>query len=180
MGEYAIRDDGQEVKIGTCEMMYYLRYEDRLKMDKTTNSLDPKTETGLFWRLPLPEEDDVKPGDYKDYCGAVIHLPYEFKLFDEGEEVEPGTVQVHTKCGLLANIKCYHGERLPEGSDSIKFFWNGKGRFYQLNYLKNHTDGKVWPVVTCRECGKMWRCEWSAILPFLKGEIKKRLEIYAF
>ncbi len=30
MGEYAKRaSDGVEVKIGTCEAMYYLRFEDR-------------------------------------------------------------------------------------------------------------------------------------------------------
>ena len=33
MGEYAIRkSDGESIKIGTCEDMYYLRYEDRFKV----------------------------------------------------------------------------------------------------------------------------------------------------
>jgi len=68
MGEYALRkSDDTEIKIGTCEDMYYLRYEDRDKVSKLPNSLDPRTEYNLRFRLPFPDEDDIKPGEYDDY-----------------------------------------------------------------------------------------------------------------
>lgn len=63
MGEYA-HYEGKIIKIGTCEMMYYLRYEDRFKVKKHENSLDPHTEKNLFWRLPFPDEDKKEIGNY--------------------------------------------------------------------------------------------------------------------
>jgi hypothetical protein len=70
MGEYAKRkSDGQEVKIGTCENMYYLRYEDRAKVAKIPNSLNPAEDDGdgLRFRLPFPDEDHLQPGEYENY-----------------------------------------------------------------------------------------------------------------
>jgi len=69
MGEYAIRkDDNVEVKIGTCEEMFYLRFEDRDKVRKLPGSLDPAKETGIYFRLPFPDENDVRIGEYKDHA----------------------------------------------------------------------------------------------------------------
>jgi len=66
MGEYAYRkEDNAHIKIGTCESMYYIRYEDRNKVKKDEFSLDCSKETGLYWRLPFTDEDGIKPGDYE-------------------------------------------------------------------------------------------------------------------
>jgi hypothetical protein len=44
MGEFALRrSDNERVKIGTCENLYYLRYEDRMKVAQDENNLDPAT-----------------------------------------------------------------------------------------------------------------------------------------
>ena len=59
MGEYA-KHDGHEVKIGTCEDMYYLRLEDCRKVQPIPNSLNPATCEGLRFRLPFPDEDNVQ------------------------------------------------------------------------------------------------------------------------
>ena len=40
MGEYA-KYNNQEIKIGTCETMYYLRYEDRHKVKALKGNVDP-------------------------------------------------------------------------------------------------------------------------------------------
>lgn len=63
MGEYATRkSDEAEVKIGTCEDMYYLRYEDRDKVRQLPNSLNAANELNLRWRLPFPDEDSTRIG----------------------------------------------------------------------------------------------------------------------
>lgn len=189
MGEYAIRkSDGQEIKIGTCESMFYLRYEDRNKVSKKANSLDANKETGLFWRLPFPDEDNVLPGDYEEYNrGERLYKMVKDHMgvdhceeFSDKETIEdPGTIQLTHKCGMLVNLPCYHGEKLPTTSNEIQPFWNGRSWFYELSSIKNTEDGKIHPIVHCRHCDHAWRYTWEEILPYLHGEMKTRLEKYA-
>jgi len=183
MGEYAVRNsDGEQVKIGTCESMYYLRYEDRAKVSRLENSLDASTETNLFWRLPYPDEDNVQIGNYEVYnrgerlCRGEGDCCVDFS--DPSTIESPGAVQLTHPSGLLVSVPCYHGEKLPEGNE-IKAHWNGKSWSYELAFVKNLEDGTVWPVVHCRHCGRMWRYEWSEILPYLHGKIKERLAKHA-
>lgn len=79
MGEYAFRkSDGEYIKIGTCENMYYIRYEDRFKVTPEENSLDCSVELDLIWRLPFPEEDSLLPGEYEPFKHYVLgHLPFD-------------------------------------------------------------------------------------------------------
>ena len=72
MGEYA-NYRGDEIKIGTCESMYYLRYEDRHLVEWIRGNVDASRDTGLLWRLPFPDEDGRGPGNYEDY-GRGIQL----------------------------------------------------------------------------------------------------------
>lgn len=71
MGEYARRkSDGVEIKIGTCETMYYIRFEDRDKVTAVPNSIDlsnPAHVDGLRFRLPFPDEDNVPIGQYEPF-----------------------------------------------------------------------------------------------------------------
>jgi hypothetical protein len=186
MGEYAVRkSDGEQVKIGTCESMYYLRYEDRSQVIKDSNSLDPATETGLFWRLPYPDEDHMQPGDYEQYNrGERLWKQDEGEKysseFSDPETIEnPGIIQLTHPSGLLVNVQCYHGEKLPESTSDVKAFWNGRSWFYELAFVKNVDKDTVLPVVHCRHCGQMWRYTWAEILPYLHGEMKERLSVYA-
>lgn len=75
MGEYAIRkSDGQNIKIGTCESMYYIRFEDRDKVRSEPNSIslsNPAHVDGLRFRLPFPDEDNLEPGQYDDYNRGI-------------------------------------------------------------------------------------------------------------
>jgi len=70
MGEYAYRTDGQHVKIGTCEDMWYLRFDqlDQIaRADK--NSLDPRDPEiweVLRFRFPFPNEDCIQAGEFDD------------------------------------------------------------------------------------------------------------------
>jgi hypothetical protein len=186
MGEYAIRkSDKAEIKIGTCESMYYLRLEDKNKVNPMNGS-----SFGHYWRLPLPEEDSILPGDYKEYNKAyrlyrkvksntMTGQDYCEDFTDPDTIKEPGTMQFHNNSGLLVNVKCYHGEKLPENSNDVSFCWNGKGWFLELAYLR--TDGDdVFPIVKCRHCDKMWRYDWNDVLPYVQdNELKLRLNKYA-
>lgn len=183
MGEYAVRkSDNVEIKIGMCESMYYLRYEDRNKVAKLPNSVDPSRETGLFWRLPFQDEDNVQIGEYKDHSRGERLYKKDgdyYTDFSDKETIDSsGTIQLTHPSGLLINVPCYHGEKLPEGKD-IKTFWNGKSWSYELAHIKNMPEGKVLPVVKCRHCECMWRYSWDEIMPYIHGEMKKRLEKYA-
>ena len=190
MVEYAKRkSDGQEVKIGTCESMYYLRYEDRDKVEALPHSLDPSKELNLFWRLPFPGEDHIRIGEYRDYKrGERL-----FKMVKDarGESycedftspelvgTQNGIIQMrHEESGLLLNVRCHHGEKLPEAGKDVTPFWNGKGYSYELAHLKNTPDG-VLPIVHCRHCGNMWRFAWEDVIPYLSGEMLERLKKYA-
>lgn len=188
MGEYAKRkSDGERIKIGTCESMYYLRYEDREKVEKESHSLDPAIEKGLFWRLPFPDEDNISIGEYDPYQrGYRLYKPIEengkqyHEDFAAPDTVDaPGTLQLrHADSGLLLNVNCYHGIKLPKGTDEIKPCWNGKGWFFELVFIKNTENGVI-PVIQCRHCHMMWRCTWDEILPYIQdSELKSRLEQY--
>jgi hypothetical protein len=190
MGEYAKRkSDGVEVKIGTCESMYYLRYEDRAKVAKLPNSLDPAAENGkgLFFRLPFPDEDDTPIGQYEDFnrglrlyqtvnAGTASSWMQDFS--DDSTIEDPGIMQLHHGAsGLLLNVPCYHGAKLPQVVSPMQAFWNGKGHSFELAHIKP-TDEGVKPVVRCRHCGHMWRYQWSDVWDYLQPEMRQRLAVY--
>jgi hypothetical protein len=188
MGEYGIRlRDGAEIKFGTCESMYYLRYDDRRKVVSDGHSLNPETEKNLFWRIPFPDEDKVLPGDYKDHDrGEALYKEKTDKqafsepFVDPETADDPGLIQATHPCGYLINLKCYHGNKLPESNEDVQVHWNGKAPYVlELVHIKNMEDGTLRPVVKCKFCGRMWRYNWEDILTFVHGEMKIRLEKYA-
>ena len=183
MGEYAIRNsDDQEVKIGTCEDMYYLRYEDRAKVRKLANSLDPARELNLRFRLPFPDEDSVRIGEYEIYDrGERLYTKDDTYAQDlRIPDDDPGVIQLHHESGVLVNIPCHHGVKLPDvtGEDDVKVFWNGKSWALELSSLKNTEDG-IKPVIRCRFCKHAWRADWAEIFPYVNGELRARLREYA-
>jgi hypothetical protein len=179
MGECATYK-GEYIKIGTCENMYYLRYEDRLKVENP--SFQVATEANLFWRLPFPDEDEIGIGHYEQH-NKGLRLWREIKtpgtqpdshLNFEDSELEPGKLQMSHKCGYLMSVPCYHGFDLPDNCH-----WNGKGWFLELAFIKNTSDKKLHPVVRCKHCQKMWRYEWDDILEYTHGKMRTRLEKYS-
>lgn len=189
MGEYAIRkSDRLQVKIGTCEDMYYLRYEDRDNVQ-----YDGSFE-GERFRLPFPDEDNIRIGEYGDYeRGINLYKATSTKstcFVDRVDNIllsytpartgdEPGLIQLVHESGLLTNVKCYHGGRLPESTDEVKFFWNGRTPVnFELRAVKP-LDGKMWAVFGCRWCRRMWRVEIPEILEYIPDEIlRERISKY--
>ena len=158
MGEYAkIKKTGYEIKIGTCESMYYIRFHDK---DKVQYNFDKGK---YYFRLPFPDEDNVQIGMYEPfdrslYCG--------FFTIDDIEK-EPGIIQLYNKdCGLLVNLPCYHGSKLPDLSsvENAKAFWNGKNNPLELSSIKYEYGKITKPVFTCKCCRKSWSIDWSDVV----------------
>jgi len=178
MGEYA-KYNGNEIKIGTCEQMFYLRWEDRGKVQKIPNSLDPARIMGLYFRLPFPDEDAIGPGGYKDYArGLRLYKPGEYGCDDyrDPELAEtPGIVQLHHQPSglLLLNVQCFHGEKLPDCGPNVRAFWNGKGHSYELSSVKTTAEG-LFPIIRCRHCRTAWRRDWAELWDYIEKPMQER------
>lgn len=184
MGEYAIRkSDDVRVKIGTLENMYYLRYEDRFKVRHESGNVDPVIDANeLRFRLSFPDEDDVPIGQYKDFrrglrlyrASSVQGCSEDYSREMSGE---PGNIQLRHESGLLLNVPCYHGLKLPEVLPPMKAFWNGKSWSMELYWLRPTPEG-VKPVIGCRHCGDLWRTDWADIWGYVPQDMRAVLREY--
>ena len=192
MGEYAIRkSDGARIKIGTCEDMYYIRFDQRhlVKHEEGNVNLADDHEVGqLRFRLPFPDEHDMEPGEYDEHNRAVPlvkHSPTGSSWWsDESTKSDVGIVQLHHKeMGLLINVPCWHGLELPDVGDKCQAFWNGKGYSFVLSSLRAVYDAEteelqVFPIVRCRHCNQAWRYEWADVWEYIPTEMRIMLSEY--
>lgn len=152
MGEYA-KYMGQEIKIGTCEDMYYLRYDQRHSVSAITGSVDPRgpQALGIRFRFPWPDEDHIHPGSFDAYNRALTIYG-----LDMPEGVDHYRVQFRADAGYLVSIPC------PEGKDhshGLKIARNGFAGAVRLVQQKLLANGRVVPVLQCGGCGAAWRVE---------------------
>lgn len=177
MGEYAKRKaDGTDIEIGTCKSMYYCRYDQRKEVEYPYNS------DNFYWRIPTPDEDGIKPGDFNySLLFEDGRIPWRLMIdttkFSE-EDVrglqKQGTVQLkEPHMGLLVNIRCPHGflmEQFKPNKDGIVYSmgYNGHRDTLYLKGLKNEpTELKV--LVECSCCGQMWSFSFGDIEPLIKS-----------
>jgi len=191
MGEYAkLKTTGENVKIGTCENMYYLRFEDRYKVVYDL-SFD-----GCRFRLPFPDEDKEEIGNYREYERGIDLIPYydeeteTYSYFDdiykEHYEQHKGLIQLHHQSGLLINVSCYHGYRLPDTNNSkdFKAFYNGKTpRSFELSQVKIQLNEEtkikeLIPIVRCKHCKIPFRADWASVLLHVRKTEKEEKELY--
>ena len=150
MGEYAKRkSDGEEIRIGTCEDMYYLRHDQAGMVSPLSNSLDPVAEAGVLrFRFPWPEEDGNAPGEFEGaFKGQVI----------EGMapplDVNHYGVQFSSHHGLIVNLPCPFGGKWPEGLNYMRNGFQGAVLLVAQRKIEDH----LWAVCRCGGCGSMWR-----------------------
>lgn len=178
MGEYAKRKkDGVDIKIGTCSSMYYCRYDQRNEVNYPCMSYD------LCWRIPTPDEDGIKPGDFNySLLKEGGYIPWKLRIdtskFDEDDIVKlkqsEGTLQLREpKMGLLVNIRCPHGlpmEQFKINNEGIviSMGYNGLRDTLYLRGLKNeHKELKV--LIECSCCGSMWSTSFNEIEPMIES-----------
>lgn len=179
MGENARRkSDGEMIKIGTCEAMYYLRFSQRgdvsypwPALTDSTEKLDP-----FMYRFPDPREDKILPGEYESAWGGIkLCLPEFWSSFDEGS-VDHGSMQAHAHDGYHFNLPC------PEGNPGLYVDkWNGKtvhkfrngGATTVTITAQRWYGGRLVLVVQCAACTRSIRLpelkDAQAILDGLKA-----------
>jgi hypothetical protein len=159
MGEYATLTSNnrrESVKIGTCEDMYYLRFDQRHQVAALPASVDPVADAAhLRFRFPWPDEDHNEPGDFDD--------PFR-RLAIPGVEVPAGvghsTVQfVAQRPGSLmayvTSLPC------PEGSDRIEGLRIHRNGFAGAVHICQQRiwEGRLVTVAECGGCGAKYRLE---------------------
>lgn len=146
MGEYA-NYNGNRIKIGTCESMYYLRFDQRHMVTASETPLfDPEVLAQIRFRFPFPAEDAIEPGDF-EYTdrGVTLHG------FEQPKEVEHGSVQFKADNGYLVSLPC------PEGPDADpRVGKNGYGGPCDL-VEQGLRDGQLVGIVRCKGCRTLYR-----------------------
>ena len=160
--------------------------EDKNKVIPCEHSFDCSKETGLFWRLPFPDEDHLDIGEYEDYDRGILLIgcPADVVNF-------PGSIRMEDKSGLIVDVACYHGVKLPAGGDIISSEWKQstfadfetveKPKTKSCFMLKSvfNTEEKVRFCIECTDCGKSLVCDFEEIEEFIDNEeLKNRLRAY--
>jgi hypothetical protein len=160
MGEYASYN-GESVKIGTCEDMYYLRYADRAKVQHERGNVDThnaKTVQALRFRFPWPDEDHLEPGDHgfhgNGYARAVA-IPGFDPSPETRAQVEHHSVQF-TAQGYVTSLPCPESGQVVPG---VTIHRNGFAGSVLLRAQKYVPGVGLVPILACGGCGAMWREE---------------------
>ena len=154
MGEYAIFK-GEQVKIGTCESMYYLRASQARDVEPVAGSLDPwKDRLEIRFRFPFPDEDTCEPGGFDGDYGRGFNAPG----FELGSDYTGhGTMQL-IQTGWNVSLPCPLGTDHIEG---VKIHRNGGSDGVEIVQQKYQESGELWTVVRCAACSGSWRLPWS-------------------
>lgn len=158
MGEYA-RYNGESIKIGTCEDMYYLRADQALSVSAEDGSVDPLGEYAgpIRFRFPFPDEDDVEPGAFDRYDRGI---GIEHVSAPEDLAGEHYTVQfVAQSHGYNVCLPC------PEDGEAGHGLTVHRNGFAGATFLVQQrlVDGRLLPILRCA-CGMSWRVEDPADL----------------
>lgn len=164
MGEYA-KFNGESVKIGTCEDMYYLRYDQRTLVEPESGNVDPVDDAEhLRFRFPWPDEDHIEPGSGKFHDNGYHRsiAVYGFSAPD----VEHSNVQFTAHAGYVTSLPCpestlyqdgSNGSRKLVGADNINVHRNGFSGAVHLVAQRWIPGIGLVPILRCGGCGSMWR-----------------------
>lgn len=178
MGEYATRlSDGEEIKIGTCEDMYYLRWDQVDQVRGAYSLTSPETLQAVRFRFPFPDEDGTAPGDFDDYDRGIpvwgVKAP---------EGIDHRQVQFVASAGYNLCIPCPEGApgATPGMSTTVggltvhRNGWKGAVRIVQQRWW----NGQLVTVCVCGACGARYRLETRAmalpVLEYLAREAAQR------
>lgn len=154
MGEYA-KYKGEEIKIGTCEDMYYLRADQARKVLPLRGNVDPvKDADGIRFRFPFPDEDSIEPGAFNDFNRTIgvwgVEVP---------EEIDHSSLQFTrnypSSGGILLSAPCPESK---EGKASgLRYHYNGYNGKVQIAQQRL-VDGQLVLICQCGSCGAAYRC----------------------
>jgi hypothetical protein len=127
MGEHALYA-GAQIKIGTCEDMYYLRADQAGLVEGLPGNVDPndpRHRKEIRFRFPWPDEDGTEPGHFEDYDRSLpvptATIPDEVSHYREHGPGTPELVQQRYWDGALVAVakcsECRARFRLPYVGD---------------------------------------------------------------
>ena len=163
MGEYAIRkSDGAEVKIGTCEDMYYLRADQADQVTHKSGNVDPRNLEhlkSLRFRFPWPDEDMTAPGSFDRYDRTVA-----VRVEGDLPPFEHFTVQFSAQAGYLLSIPCPEGPPADHGLTVHRNGFSGRVLLDQQAYR----GGLLVGIFRCGGCGAKFNVPtWEMVEPFV-------------
>lgn len=153
MGEYALHN-GERVKIGTCECMYYLRWDQAHLVTAIHGNVNPLTQREhLLFRFPWPDEDYLLPGTFDSAWGRGMTL----RGMEVPEGVDHGIMQFTSRQGYLLNAPCPEATGgqldLPDGFRLHKNGYGGAVRLVGQRWWEDRLVG----VFECKGCDHLWR-----------------------
>jgi hypothetical protein len=156
MGEYATNRKGNQIKIGTCESMYWLRWSQRDQVKPDAHSLNPADVADrLRFRFPWPDEDGIEAGEFEN---PDRKLPIDGYVIPA--DVDHRNVQFTSTKGYNLVIPCPEGhpEAVTVSGEPVKIHRNGFAGSVFLSATRWRPSIGLVPVLECA-CGAMWREE---------------------
>jgi hypothetical protein len=178
MGEY-LHKNGGAVKIGTCENLYYYRYEDfkKERFDEGEAGKAPYLKPNVYrFRFPFPDEDNISPGEYKEHNkGLLFIVPklINLDIMDHKEIfIRTDTYITEGAPAMGMQIPCPMGEHFPK---EIQLFdWQNarNNHIFELVQQKPIINEmgllKLWTVIRCPYCHEMVRIDAEEVGKIMK------------
>lgn len=152
MGEYATYN-GIEIKIGTCENMYYLRADQVHQVKAKSGNVNPASKRDqefIRFRFPWPDEDKIQPGGFNDFDKSLAVSGVELPV-----EVEHDTVQFSARAGYVCSLPCPESNAKIDGITVHRNGFAGKVHIVQQAYR----NGLLVTICKCGGCGALYRLD---------------------
>lgn len=169
MGEYALYN-GQRVKIGTCEDMYYLRADQARLVAHERGNVNPAADDDravIRFRFPWPDEDTVEPGAFDPYDrGMFAHR------VTPPAGVEHHSVQFSAPAGYLVSLPCPEGQPgvthgMSTKVDGLTVHRNGFGGSVRI-VQQGYRNGHLALICACGGCGARYNVPtWELAEPIV-------------
>ena len=174
MGEYAHVIKGgirKEIKLGTCENMYYLTLPQLF--DVSTSGRLVKCLDELVFRPHVPWEKGIRAGEYKDCIDLKKTRLYadwnddDIALFRKHKGLVNVAVPMQnsdTNSGLYVQIECAHGfNEVGVDTREGRTFYNGRNsNVFSLSGVMVRNK-KVLFEIQCGICGKHFTIDYSEL-----------------
>lgn len=155
MGEYAkIKGTGANVKIGTCEDMYYLRADQAHRVWPQHGNVDPIKDAGeIRFRFPWPDEDRTEPGEFADpFRSMALSIPAPVSFNHSSIQF---TRNYPHQGGMNVSLPCPDG---PDGLPGVTIHRNGYAGEVRIVQQRAWV-GRLVLVCACGSCGAKYRLE---------------------
>ncbi len=164
MGEYLKIKNGDTVKVGTCENLYYATLDD-LKQEKTIESqYFLGKESSWRYRFPNPNEKKIKIGNY-EYDKGGIHFTYPLK---ESFKLEHDKICVRTGAknggyGINHYITCPGAKKWEQTCSKRE----NVIPFEIVMQKYNQETQNLMTLIKCEYCGAMFSLNKEAAIQLI-------------